>query len=827
MPDWGEEWGFVVDVGVTAVANRFLPGSGGVVKMLGAAALAGGAGGAAGQLVSGDGDHLVSGFLIGAAGGAAGYGAGKLLQAGVGRVASGPKTALDKVGAAERKVKDATEKLADARTAATQAKADLDAAKAAAAGRPGSKKLQKAEQQAEAAHKAAVTARQDAKKALGTARADRAAVPEPTGARRLLGQHGDRLAQSLGSGWLKALGVGLGSGTFVALWDIRREAAAQPGQDPAIEFVWVGHHVPQYPTPPFDPDPMYTATGDGFLLQPAGLPTEVAQWHGGSGDSVATALSENYELFGDPSKKTALDEKVIPRFAPLETTTGSGAIPANYPQVVDRLNAAAGRFDTMQNTILNTVLPTQDEITKLGRANIAGLIDGMNRLVAVNPGGNFSELVAKALTDVSDNTAGRQRDSGTNADGVPDPEKVTDSEAVRKLAEELARSREQGGTSTVAPGTSPTDYGLPGIDGSTLPGSTLPGIDGTGTGTGSGTDSGRTADALDRAVQAAQSANQPAPATPVTPGTVPGVNPGGSIGSGLGMGSGLEMLLPMLAQQAMARNFADQDRDLGRDLRDPDRGNRPPAVQTPPITAPTTPAPAPQAAAPGATPAPQANPAVHAPNTAPGQPGVVAPARVAGEDGKVPYDFPDGRHQRVWPAVAEALDAAFADREHTDAHAAYANTTAKWSEVKALERVDPYAMQTGDIATWVSTASPAGTAPMEPPKAEMSTGAPPLGASVSGPGSGDVPPPQDGARATAPGADRTAIAVVFPAEEGGTLEVVVQGELRPFQAELADATGPLGDFGGFAHPPGVGAAAPRGGEQVPVGAGDPVAVPVV
>ncbi|UGT63358.1 hypothetical protein [Nocardia asteroides] len=822
MPDWGEGWGFVVDVGVTAVANRLLPGSGGVVRMVGAAALAGGAGGAAGQLASGDGDwsDLLGGAVAGAAGGALGYGAGKVMQAGAARATRGPKTALDNFTAAESKVKDAADRLADASRNAKQAAADLKSAKAAAAAAPGSKKLQKAEQQAAAAQKAADTARKDARKALGTARTDKSALTEPTGLKRFVGQHGDNAKLSH---WLRALGVGLGSGTGVALWEVNQETGL-PGQDPTIEFVWVGDHVRQYPTPPFGPDPMYTATGYGFLLQPAGLPHEVAEWHGGSGNSVATALSENYELFGDPSKKTALDEKVIPRFAPLETATGSGAIPANYPQVVDRLNGAAGRFDAMQNTILNTVLPKQDEITKLGRANIAGLIDGMNRLVAVNPGGNFSELAAKALSDIADNTGSRQQDSADNANTVPDPDTITDNEAVKKLAEELARSRDQGASVPGTTGSTPGDYGLPGIGGTTPPGSILPGIDSTGTG---GTDSSRTADALDRAVQAAQSAHQPAPAAPITPGAVPGVNPGGGIGSGLGMGSGMEMLLPMLAQQAMSRNFADQDRDLGRGMRDPDRAIRPPAVQTPPIATPAAVAPTPQVAAPGATPAPHANPAVHAPNTTPGQPGVVAPARVAGEDGKVPYDFPDGRHQRVWPAVAEALDAAFADKEHTDAQTAYAKTTAKWSEVKSLERVDPYVMQTGDVATWVSIAAPADSGPTALPKAEMSTGAPPMGATVGGPVGGDVTPPQDGARGSAPGADRTAIAVVFPADAGGTLEVVVQGELRPFQAELADAAGPLGDFGGFAHPPGVGAAAPRGGEQVPVGAGDPVAAPVV
>lgn len=794
--------GLAVDFGTTALVARFLPGPKWAGSVVGGAA-----GGIANQVVSGNTDveSVATSAVVGAGGGLAGHFAAKGAEK---YLTSAKKKIGDELAAYTARGAAGTtpgSALNKAVQQAADAKAEFDAAKAALRADPGNPALQTARNDAFARYKQAIAGRDAA-----TSNA-RSALGRSTG-----------LLDSFGKGWGRALTVAGASTVGVMLWDVNRENT--PGaQNPDVTLVWVGEHVSMYPTAPFNRDPAYQAVGAGFLLQPEGLERTLADWHAGRGSSLAISLSDGYRLFGELEKRTAPASPAIPSFRP-PTVTGAGAVSTSYPQLVDRLNGLAKKFTEIQNSVIKATDQEMDQIKATGQQRIGGLISGMNRVVATNPGGNFADLLTQAFADV-DSAIGKGGDSAEDLarqiDGNTAAQLAANAEAIKQLKAALEQSRQQGGPTGVTPGTSPSDYGMPGIDGSTLPGSTLPGIDGTG----SGTDSGRTGDALDRAVQAAQSANQPGPATPVTPGAVPGVNPGGSIGSGLGMGSGMEMLLPMLAQQAMARNFADQDRDLGRELRDPDRGNRPPAVQTPPITAPTATAPAPQAAAPGATPAPNANPAVHAPNTAPGQPGVVAPARVVGEDGKVPYDFPDGRHQRVWPAVAEALDAAFADKEHTDAHAAYAKTTAEWSDVKSLERVDPYAMQTGDIATWVSIASPAGTEPTELPKAEMSTGAPPLGASVGGPAGGDVPPPQDGARGSAPGADRTAVAVVFPAEEGGTLEVVVQGELRPFQADLADATGPLGDFGGFAHPPGVGAAAPRGGEQVPVG--DPVAVPVV
>ncbi|MFC8529451.1 hypothetical protein [Nocardia sp. NPDC057227] len=796
--------GLAADFATTAALTRFLPGPKWTASIVGGAA-----GGVVNQVVSGNTDieSWATGGAVGAAGGLAGHfmtrGAEKYL-AGASKKLGDELAAYTAHGAAGTTPGSALNKAVQG---ADDAKKEFDLAKAALKKDPSDTALQKARHEAYQRYKDALAKRgaapNAAKDRLGT-----------------LARASDAVKGGLGHALVVA-GVSTGA---VSLWDLNRENT--PGAQPTdVTFVWVGEHVSMYPTPPFNRDPAYPAIGAGFLLQPEGLERALANWHAGVGSSLAVSLSDGYRLFGELEKRTEPTSPAIAPFRP-PVVTGAGAVGTSYPQLVDRLNGMAAKFTEIQNAVITATDQKMDQIKATGQGRIGGLISGMNLVVATTPGGNFTELLIQAFADV-DTALGR---GGVSADDLAKEidrktteQLAADTKAIEQLKALLEQSKGQGAPPIVAPGTSPTDYGLPGIGGSTPPGTTLPGIDGTGTGTG--TDSGRTADALDRAVQAAQSANQPAPATPITPGAVPGVNPGSGIGSGLGMGSGMEMLLPMLAQQAMSRNFADQDRDLGRGMRDPDRGIRPPAVQTPPIATPAVAAPAPQVTAPGTTPAPSANPAVHAPNTTPGQPGVGAPARVVGEDGKVPYDFPDGRHQRVWPAVAEALDAAFADREHTDAHAAYAKTTAKWSDVKSLERVDPYAMQTGDVATWVSIAAPADTGPMEPPKAEMSTGAPPMGANVGGPASGDVAPPQDGTRGSAPGADRTALAVVFPAEEGGTLEVIVQGELRPFQAELADATGPLGDFGGFAHPPGVGAAAPRGGEQVPVG--DPVAVPVV
>lgn len=126
------------------------------------------------------------------------------------------------------------------------------------------------------------------------------------------------------------------------------------------------------------------------------------------------------------------------------------------------------------------------------------------------------------------------------------------------------------------------------------------------------------------------------------------------------------------------------------------------------------------------------------------------PARTAGEDGKVPYAFPDGREQRAWPAVAQALDVALADNAGTNAQAAYENSPAKWDDDKDIgKRIDPNGLMTGDVYA---------------------------------------------------SEQAEAIVVVWGSpDSGGTLELVVNGKLVPFDPE-SKAFEALGPFVGWFHP---------------------------
>ncbi|MDO3648231.1 hypothetical protein [Nocardia mangyaensis] len=116
------------------------------------------------------------------------------------------------------------------------------------------------------------------------------------------------------------------------------------------------------------------------------------------------------------------------------------------------------------------------------------------------------------------------------------------------------------------------------------------------------------------------------------------------------------------------------------------------------------------------------------------------------------YIFPDGRPQEVSPVVYAALDTAFDNAAGTDARAAYENTAVALTEQNLGEPRDPYQLVTGDIAKWDQ---------------------------------------------------RTALVVAFGTESSGTLEVIVDGQLQPFSAEIRDKQGDFGPFAGFFHPPGI------------------------
>ncbi|WP_433202537.1 bZIP transcription factor [Nocardia sp. CA-107356] len=238
-----------------------------------------------------------------------------------------------------------------------------------------------------------------------------------------------------------------------------------------------------------------------------------------------------------------------------------------------------------------------------------------------------------------------------------------------------------------------------------------------------------------------------------TPASVPSTAAASPANSGMDM---MSSMLPMLMSQMMNRGQNDTDLNNRRSEYDPYQDE---LRAVPAAVAPAQPAVQPATS----TPAPATNTAPPT-NSSSTQPTAGMPGRTPNSDGTVLYTFPDGRTQKVSVTVAQALDAAFGNASGTDAQAAYAKTPAKWSDKKQIGTpVDPYQLMTGDVAIW------------------------------------------DG---------RTAIVVAFPSDEGGTLEVVVSGQLKQFTpTEMSDSAGEFGQFVGFNHPHGIEATAPEDHDQ--------------
>ncbi|WP_159851217.1 hypothetical protein [Nocardia sp. CY41] len=265
----------------------------------------------------------------------------------------------------------------------------------------------------------------------------------------------------------------------------------------------------------------------------------------------------------------------------------------------------------------------------------------------------------------------------------------------------------------------------------------------------------------------------PGVTTPPTP-AVPPASAMSPMGSGMDL---MSSMLPMMMQQAMMRNMADQDLNSRRRDLDPSRyDDELDAVAPPPIAPPVTAQPA--VAQPSTT-APATQHATAPTGTTSTQP-AVAPGRTPDADGSVTYTFPDGRTQKVSAMVAQALDAAFGNHADTNAQQAYEKTPAKWSTEpsdKSSQRkrigkpVGDFELMTGDVATWTNS---------------------------------------------------TAVLVVFPPDQGGTLEVIVKGELKPFDPKMPEIASETNVFDGFAHPNGIEVTAPadRGSSSGTPGSAD-------
>ncbi|MFG1792734.1 hypothetical protein [Nocardia sp. NPDC049149] len=273
-------------------------------------------------------------------------------------------------------------------------------------------------------------------------------------------------------------------------------------------------------------------------------------------------------------------------------------------------------------------------------------------------------------------------------------------------------------------------------------------------------------DKVNRAIDNLQNQARNAP----PPQSNPPMSPFGSdMGMG-GMGGMLGPLVNAMNQRQLADPFMNQRPP------DPRRYDQPPPA--PPKQQQAAAPPAQQQPAKPGTPttAQQISNTSSTPNTSNGHPGTT-PAKGPNADGKWIFDYPapDTRSQEVSQTVYDALRVAFADTSGAGAMHAYEKTKAKWTDDKQIgKRVDPNELMTGDVVMWDK---------------------------------------------------RTALLVVFPPDQGGTVEAIVNGEKKPLADLMAKETTAFGEFLGFAHPAGIELAAAKGSNTSMVDPG--VAVPAV
>ncbi|WP_157228726.1 hypothetical protein [Nocardia brevicatena] len=560
--------------------------------------------------------------------------------------------------------------------------------------------------------------------------------------------------------------VGLGSALAVLGWESgynpfngdEQGGDKPPGAVQAVPLKWAGLEAATQAglmwQDPFKPDPAITAQGLGFLVHPVELAPHLATWYGGPSQSFASSLVDYYQLFGDPKNKKELQPTPPPKIAAAPAGLAQGSkTGAGYAEAVKAINDATDALKTSDARLLEVITDTE-KISRQGQEDIGNLIRGVNRTMVEIPDKEdvtFLELATPALSELIQLIEKAIGEYQRTANGVPDP-----TAGDKKATEDLNNSVNRFADSTNDPSLwpKPPNSGL--TDPSDIKGLTPPGVDETGT---NPADLDKAIDRLDR--RASDPAVNPPPTPGMnTPGAIPAVAPP-PVDT---MGPLLSSLLPsMLMGNTMGDDLA------GSRYLDPARYERDRAATAPPPVAPpaaTTPWSA-QSTSPAATPA--ATPAAATPSGqthgtpptgASTSPAGGPPPRTPNADGSVLYTFPDGRTQKVSPTVAQVLDKAFANIQGTDAQAAYADTKAKWKDKKEIgDRVDPYQLMTGDVATWD---------------------------------------------------DRTAILVAFGSGEEGTLEAVVNGELKKFTPEMSDSAGEFGQFTGFRHPPGIELAASNG-----------------
>ncbi|WP_040838066.1 hypothetical protein [Nocardia brevicatena] len=520
---------------------------------------------------------------------------------------------------------------------------------------------------------------------------------------------------------------------------------------------WVGGHVKVMGQGPFKAHP----PDGGFLYQPEDLSEGIKRWYGAGPPyvSLATALAETWESFGngDPAKRRVT---VLPGVSAGDSARSNMD---EYNKAAARLRKAADRFYNIESRVLEKVSATA-EATKEGRKRIADLIDAINDAAPDAAGDeNFVAMVAKALEQVKDITTDATNQNEENAreiDQDTDTTKGPGSEGGKNTPGEKDTDTADD-KNPKKPGDKDDDSKKPGDKDDSKTQDTTPKPQDT------------TPKPQDTTPKPQEITPKPQDTTPPrsdispTPSPSPGPSPSPapSSPSPAPRTPGFDptmMMLPMMMSQMANKTPHDRTpRDRGEDRPSERRGRSTPWTATPQNS------PAPPAAtnqpAPTAT-QPATNTPAEPPRGATATPpaGTPPPGRTPDPDGTLEYPFPDGRKQRVSHVVAQALDAAFADKEGTDAKAAYTRTPAQWTDDHdAGTRIDPYQLATGDIATW---------------------------------------------------ADRTAITVVFGTGDSGTLEVVSNGALTPFTARMHDKHGDFGLFAGFIHPRHVEPVATQGTE---------------
>ncbi|MGW0179019.1 hypothetical protein [Nocardia sp. NPDC003345] len=837
-------FGFLTEVAVGATASRFIPGMKGV--------LVGSVGGSLAHNML-DGTVGVSELLtdagLAAVGGATMHGVNnRLISKGLGEWSGKSAKALAKAEEPSKQLASKVNDLKAATRAHIRARTDYSRMNWRQKATPEGIRLRKSLGPLEKARTDARAAAKQSSSAANQA-ADKLAKAKRTDkwAQGFNNQFGN--GTSLLHNWGRAGLIGLGAAAVPALYGAAKPDPGGDGtggeQGPGTEqktsqtpLVWDGLDPATSAgvmwTAPFDMDPSVEAGGTGFLLRPRDLDIDLVKWYGADGDSFAFSVVDNHQMFGDPKLKKPLELTAVPTLPPASGLDGSHG-GESYGDVLEIFQAKAERLTESQKVVAESVGDEVDKIQEQGLKDIASLIKGVNTVMQDIPDAspaNFLTVLTQAFAELiqtMDDAAAANELAAQKID-----EKTAESD--KKASEDLANSVNRFANQAQDPGYT-ADSSRIGVNNPFDPGN-IPGYNPTASSADlkdatekfrkDAEDLQNRADIPQNQLGGSGSGLNPSTSTPAAYNpNMSGLGATDAMGGMGGMSGLMSSLLPMMMQQAAMRNMTDSDMSgRMRDL-DPSRYDRAAAPTMPQAQpAATTPWSNNQAAT-GAAPA-QAQPAHHqtgAPNGATStQTGAGAPRRVPGEDGLVPYSFPDGRSQRVSPAVAQGLDKAFANKSGTDAQTAYDGTAAAWTDPKDIGlAVDPSQLMTGDVATWTIAASKEGTkAPAEAQAVVSSLGGDPGSAEGE---SGDSKKPER--KSEEPKGDpgyRTAILVAFGEGESGTLEAVVSGELQQYAADMTDGTGPFGDFAGFKHPKGVEATGDKG--QDVDGAAEPAATDV-